>query len=156
VSGGVFLRGAEPGDLAALVALDAAASVHPWNEAQIAAELARAAPDAVLALDGRRGLRGWCAYRLAVGELTILNLAVHPLDRRRGLGRLLLEAALRAGERGGARRALLEVRASNAAARTLYALFGFAPIGVRRDYYRLPGEDALVLGRELRNRTDRP
>jgi len=149
VSPGVFLRRADRDDLAALVALDAAASVHPWNAAQVAAELERAPPDSVLALDGSRGLRAWCALRLAVGELTILNLAVAPGNRRRGFGRFLLDAALRAGERGGARRALLEVRASNVAARTLYAHFGFAPLGVRKDYYRQPTEDALVLGREL-------
>ena len=152
----VFLRCAERGDLAALVALEAAASVHPWNEAQVAAELERGVPDRVLALDSRHGLRGWCALRLAVGELTILNLAVHPADRGRGLGRFLLEAALRAGERGGAGRALLEVRTSNARARALYALFGFSPLGTRRDYYREPSEDALVLGRELGGRADRP
>jgi [ribosomal protein S18]-alanine N-acetyltransferase len=155
VSPGVFLRRAGRGDGADLAALEAAASLHPWNAAQVAAELERAPPDSVLALDGCRGFRAWCAFRLAVGELTILNLAVHPGDRRRGFGRFLLEAALRAGERGGARRALLEVRAGNAAARTLYALFGFAPLGARKDYYREPSEDALVLGREL-GRTDRP
>jgi [ribosomal protein S18]-alanine N-acetyltransferase len=149
VSASVFLRRSRPEDVAGLVSLELAASAHPWNEAQIGAELARQAPDEVLALEGRLGLRAWCAYRLAVGELQILNLAVHPQERRRGLGRFLLEAALRAGERAGASRALLEVRASNSAARTLYALFGFVPLGERKQYYSLPPEDALVLAREL-------
>jgi ribosomal-protein-alanine N-acetyltransferase len=109
----------------------------------------------VLVLEGVEGVRAWCAYRLAVGELAILNLAVHPRKRRRGLGRFLLEAALRRGASGGASRALLEVRASNAAARALYANFGFVPLGVRKDYYVEPLEDALVLARPL-HPGDRP
>lgn len=149
MSPALFLRRAGPADQGALVALEAIASRHPWNEAQIAAELARRAPDAVLALDGRTGVRAWCAIRVAVGELQVLNLAVHPELRRRGFGRFLLDAALRAGARAGASRALLEVRASNAAARELYARFGFVALGLRKDYYSVPQEDALVLAREL-------
>jgi ribosomal-protein-alanine N-acetyltransferase len=149
LSGSLFLRRATPGDLAALVALELEASRHPWNEAQVAGELSRPAPDSVLALDGHAGVRAWCAFRLVVGELQILNLAVHPAERRRGFGRLLLDAALRAGARAGASRALLEVRAGNAAARQLYAAFGFVPLGLRKDYYSLPREDALVLARAI-------
>lgn len=156
MSAAVYLRRSRPEDVDGLASLELAASVHPWNEAQIRAELARPAPDAVLALDGRLGLRAWCAYRVAVGELQVLNLAVHPHERRRGFGRFLLEAALRAGERAGASRALIEVRASNTAARTLYSLFGFVPLGKRKQYYSLPPEDALVLARELAAASERP
>jgi ribosomal-protein-alanine N-acetyltransferase len=156
VSGALFLRRALPADVAALVALEREASVHPWNEAQLSSEIERAAPDAVLVLDGRAGVRAWCAYRLAAGELAILNLAVHPGERRRGLGRFLLEAALRRAAGAGANQALLEVRASNAAARALYANFGFVPFGLRKDYYVEPLEDALVLVRALAEGGDLP
>jgi [ribosomal protein S18]-alanine N-acetyltransferase len=149
VSVAVFLRRALPADVEALVELERAASLHPWNEAQLAVEIARAAPDGVLVMEGRAGVRAWCAYRLAVGELQILNLAVEPRERRRGLGRRLLEAALRRGTAAGAGRALLEVRASNDAARSLYAKSGFVAIGLRKDYYVEPLEDALVLARPL-------
>jgi ribosomal-protein-alanine N-acetyltransferase len=86
----------------------------------------------------------------------VLNLAVDPGARRRGYGRALLAAALRAGARAGASRALLEVRASNAEALALYAHFGFERIGVRRDYYREPLEDAFVLARALSAGAERP
>ena len=145
----VFLRRALPADVAALVELERASSLHPWNEAQLAAEIARAEPDAVIVMDGRVGVRAWCAYRLAAGELEILNLAVDPADRRLGLGRRLLEAALRRGAAAGVGRALLEVRASNDPARSLYAKSGFVAIGLRKDYYVEPLEDALVLARPL-------
>ena len=149
MSRGVFLRRAGPGDVAALVALETAASLHPWNEAQLASEVVRPAPDAVLVLAGREGLSAWLSFRLVVEEVQVMNLAVRPEERRHGLGRFLLRTALAIALRAGAKRALLEVRASNAAARTLYGLFGFGPLGVRKQYYRDPSEDALVLVREL-------
>jgi ribosomal-protein-alanine N-acetyltransferase len=149
VSLAVFLRRAVPADVGALVALERASSLHPWNETQLAAEVERVEPDAVIVMDGRAGLRAWCAYRIAVGELLILNLAVDPAERRRGLGRRLLEFALRKGSAAGASRALLEVRASNEAARSLYAKSGFAPIGSRKEYYAQPLEDAVLLARPL-------
>ena len=152
----LFLRRAVATDVAALAALERAASLHPWNEAQLAAELERVLPDSVIVMDGRAGVRAWCAYRVAVGELQILNLAVDPRARRRGLGRCLLETALRRGVTAAATRALLEVRASNAAARSLYAKFGFVPLGVRKNYYAEPIEDALVLARPLAARSDLP
>jgi [ribosomal protein S18]-alanine N-acetyltransferase len=152
----VLLRRAAPADAAALVVLERAASLHPWNDAQIRAELAREAPDGVLVLQASDAPRGYCAYRVGAGELSVLNLAVDPGARRRGYGRALLAAALRAGARAGAARALLEVRASNAAALALYAHFGFERIGARRDYYLEPVEDALVLARALSAAAQRP
>ncbi len=149
MSRGVYLRRAGPADLAALAELEALASLDPWNEAQIAVEVARPAPDAALVLAGRSGVRAWCAVRVVAGELQLMSLAVHPDERRRGLGRFLLGAALQAAARAGANRALLEVRASNTAARALYSLFGFVPLGVRTQYYRAPPEDALVLVRDV-------
>jgi ribosomal-protein-alanine N-acetyltransferase len=82
-------------------------------------------------------------------ELHINTMAVAPERRRGGLGRLLLAAVLEAGRAEGARRATLEVRATNAAARALYAQFGFEQVGVRRGYYTQPPEDALLLSCRL-------
>jgi ribosomal-protein-alanine N-acetyltransferase len=143
-----WLRRAGPGDAAAVAALERAASLHPWNEAQVREELARPAPDAVLVLDGREGILGYCAARVVVGELQVMNLVVDPRVRRRGLGRFLLRRCLALGERAGVRRALLEVRAGNSAARALYADCGFVLLGHRKAYYACPVEDALVLVRD--------
>lgn len=112
------------------------------------AELLRAAPDTVLALESREGIVGYCAYRLVLDEMHVMNLAVRPEARRHGLGGFLLRHALARAERAGARRALLEVRAGNTAARALYAESGFALLGRRSRYYVEPPEDALVLVRE--------
>lgn len=148
MSRGLFLRRAGEADTAALAALESAGSLHPWSAEQIRSELVRCAPDAVLVLEGREGILGYCAYRLVLDELHVMNLAVRPGARRRGLGRFLLEAALRRAARAGARRGLLEVRAGNDAARALYAGCGFVLLGRRRRYYSDPPEDALVLVRD--------
>ena len=64
----------------------------------------------------------------------------------------LLRAALSLAKERGAQAAVLEVRASNVAAQRLYASFGFAAAGVRRDYYRDPREDGVVMRAELAER----
>jgi ribosomal-protein-alanine N-acetyltransferase len=145
---GVALRRAGPDDTAPLARLEQETSLHPWSADQLRAELVRPLPDEVLVLEARTGILGYCATRLVIDELHVMNLAVRPSARRRGLGRALLEAALRRGARAGARRALLEVRAGNEAARALYARSGFVVLARRREYYREPLEDALVLVRE--------
>jgi ribosomal-protein-alanine N-acetyltransferase len=77
------------------------------------------------------------------GEREILNLAVHPAWRRRGLAKALLEREL-------SRPAIffLEVRESNLAARSLYIRLGFEEIGKRSDYYQNPAESAIVMKRK--------
>lgn len=82
-------------------------------------------------------------------EVEILNLAVAPAARRRGMGSQLLRHALAAAKRDGARRAFLEVRESNQAAVAFYQRFGFSGAGRRKQYYRDPPEDALILRTNL-------
>ena len=82
---------------------------------------------------------------LVLDELHILNLAVHPDFRRKGIGRELLRQLLSTGYRKGATHALLEVRVSNAAAQELYRSFGFQQVGIRKAYYADNREDALLL-----------
>ena len=94
----------------------------------------------VATIDDR--LAGFAVARhTAADELEILNLAVHPLFRRRGVGRCLVQQLL-ANFRGNV---FLEVRVSNFAARKLYHSLGFEAFGVRNDYYDSPGESAIVM-----------
>ena len=75
----------------------------------------------------------------------LLNLAVHPQHRRRGIAWNLLVEALNQARAQGARVAWLEVRPSNTAARALYESFGFEEVGRRRRYYDDTQEDAILL-----------
>jgi ribosomal-protein-alanine N-acetyltransferase len=84
----------------------------------------------------------------AADEGEILNLAVAPTGRRHGLGRELVEEILEALAARGVRQVYLEVRESNAPARALYAAHAFREVGRRKQYYRRPVEDAIVLRRD--------
>lgn len=88
---------------------------------------------------------GYLIYWVAAGEMHILNLAVHPRWRRRGVARLLLTTGLEQARERGARTAWLEVRPSNLPALALYESLGFVPVGRRPGYYEDTGEDALIL-----------
>ncbi len=82
---------------------------------------------------------------LVLDELHILNLAVHPDFRRRGLGSALLGHLMSLAHSRGATHALLEVRTGNLPAQELYRSFGFEQVGVRKGYYADNREDALLL-----------
>ena len=88
---------------------------------------------------------GFFAGWIVEDELHVNNVATHAEYRRAGIGRALMEAATDEARRRGARHMLLEVRASNETAQSLYKEIGFRFVGRRRDYYRLPVEDALVM-----------
>ncbi len=94
------------------------------------------------------GQDGFILARVAADESEILTLAVLPTSQRRGIASSLLRAAQRTAAEAGALAMLLEVAEPNAAARGLYASFGFAEVGRRRRYYT-GGIDALVLRAEL-------
>ena len=153
MSGGLQVDAAGLPDAPALAALAAACFTRPWSLAQWRDEIALAAPNAVLVARGRvsdeapPSIHAFCAYRVLLDEMQVLDVAVRPSARRRGLARLLLRLALRAGARAGARLASIEVRESNQAALALYAGLGFSSVGRRRAYYRDPSEDALLLER---------
>jgi ribosomal-protein-alanine N-acetyltransferase len=78
-------------------------------------------------------------------ELHVNNVASHRDYRRMGIGRSLMQAAIDEARFRGVKEVLLEVRASNESAQQMYRRLGFHFVGRRRDYYRLPTEDALVM-----------
>lgn len=89
-------------------------------------------------------LVGFLVARAVAGEMEILNLAVDTAVRRRGIGRTLLREALSWASQNGVMRVFLEVRSLNVAAREFYQAQGFASLGIRKDYYRDPAENALL------------
>lgn len=94
-------------------------------------------------------IAGLLAASIVAEQAEVLNLAVVPEKRRRGLATALLAEVLRLLSAAGARKVWLEVRESNQAAIAFYRRHGFEPLGRRRDYYQAPREDALILGRNL-------
>jgi ribosomal-protein-alanine N-acetyltransferase len=93
----------------------------------------------------KRTVIGYLVFWHVADEMHILNLATAPEFKRQGVAKRLVLGALKRAYQKGATRAFLEVRASNAAARKLYADLGFTGTNVRREYYDAPVEDAVVM-----------
>ena len=92
-------------------------------------------------------IMGYCGMWGIVGEGQITNVAVAPQYRRQGVAKKLFQAFLDKGEQKGLTAFTLEVRTSNVPAIELYKSFGFKEAGVRKDFYELPKEDALIMWR---------
>ena len=119
----------------------------PWSEKSIETELSCRLSVWLVALE-REQVVGYVGSQTVIDESDMMNIAVHPDFRRRGIAEALvaeLEAALR---QRGSRALTLEVRDSNAPAIALYEKLGFAQIGLRKNYYRNPKEDARILRKE--------
>ena len=141
-----------PGEAETLAEIHAAAFGHAWSGDEFAALLGERTVFAVGVRRGRR-LAGFVLVRVVADEAEILTIAVRPGDRRRGLGRMLMEEALRRLHRAGASACFLEVDRGNAAAVALYRSLGYELAGERRSYYRSPaagGGTALVMRVQLR------
>ena len=139
-------------DLLEVVEIEETTGLSLWGWDAYRAELYK--PEAIMLVVRARaaGLQtvvGFIAARMNADEVHVNNIGVREEYRRKGLGGLLLGAALGDAAGRGATAAVLEVRASNLAAQALYARFGFRVAGRRKNYYRDPPEDALVMTRPL-------
>ena len=117
---------------------------EPWPEIAVRSELTNklalwlvAVEDGVVA--------GYVGSQTVLQEADMMNIAVADTHRRRGIARLLVEELIRQLD---AYQLTLEVRASNAPAIALYEKLGFTQVGLRKNYYHKPKEDALILRKE--------
>lgn len=127
-----------------LAALEAQIFADAWDAPRFAELLAQ---DRFLAVGVARGteLGGYVTAYSIEGEAEIVNVAVRPDLRGRGVGARLMRFFLERAGAVGIARVFLEVRAGNVAALALYARVGFVRVGARKRYYADSGEDALVL-----------
>ncbi len=142
------LESLAPEHLEACLQLDGLALNGLWSRRQWSVELADPQRPG-LGIWQRRQLLAMACSWLILDELHITLVTVDPSQRRRGLGRRVLEALMQEGRRLGALRATLEVASGNQAAQSLYASLGFEVAGCRRGYYS-NGEDALIEWVKLR------
>lgn len=116
----------------------------PWSEKSVASELTNPLSLWLVALEGEL-VAGYVGSQTVLDETDMMNIAVHPDFRRRGVGEKLVNALVEELEKRGSRCLTLEVRSTNAPARSLYEKMGFVQIGLRKNYYRNPKEDACIL-----------
>lgn len=119
---------------------------EPWSEEALSYMCTSPLTYAVAAIDRESGrLAAYCGCQFAFDEANIVNVATHPDFRRRGCASALLDKMEGFLSDAGVKKIFLEVRTSNIAARTLYEKKGYRAVGVRKNYYRFPVEDAVVM-----------
>ena len=136
-------------DLDAIMAIEEACFAAPWPRDAMREELERCAWSTVIKAEIDGEIAGFAIYWTVVDERHLQNLATAPGFRRRGVADALVRQVVSEARSSGAAVVLLEVRASNEAAKALYASHGFRPAGIRRGYYQDNGEDAIVMGLPL-------
>jgi ribosomal-protein-alanine N-acetyltransferase len=143
----VEIRTLEAGDLTAIEAIEQRAYPTPWSRSMFASELAKPTSICLGAFEGD-DLLGYVINSRYVDAWHIMNVAVDPDRRRRGIATRLLERLFELTRDDERRGYTLEVRISNEDAIRLYEQLGFEPRGIRRGYYTDNKEDALIMWRE--------
>ena len=119
----------------------------PWSENSIRSELTNPLSLWLVAVEENK-LLGYIGSQSVMDEADMMNVAVSPDCRRRGIARRLVEALVQALAQRQVSSLTLEVRATNEPAKALYEQLSFIQVGRRPNYYRNPKEDALILRKE--------
>ena len=130
--------------VAAVAELEKQNFSEPWPEIAVRSELTNKLSLWLVAVEEGEVL-GYVGSQTVLQEADMMNIAVADTHRRRGIARMLVEELIR---RLDAYQLTLEVRASNAPAIALYESLGFTQVGLRKNYYHKPKEDALILRKE--------
>jgi [ribosomal protein S18]-alanine N-acetyltransferase len=144
-SADVAIRPAIEADLDAIHAIECESFGDPWARETFRNLLDHTPGRMEVAVGAAGALIGYAVAWYAADEAEIANIAVAPDARRQGVGALLLNRILQSAATFGARTVFLEVRESNLDARKLYGARGFGIVGRRKQYYRHPNEDALIM-----------
>lgn len=143
--GGVVMRKMRAQDIPACAAIEAQVA-DGWSAAALRAELAQQNAHLFVA-EAHGAVAGLAVFQLVCDEANLYAVSVAPMWQRKGIARALLEHAFCALGALGAQKFFLEVRAQNAPARALYSALGFAQIGLRRQFYSGPADDAVLMMR---------
>jgi ribosomal-protein-alanine N-acetyltransferase len=119
-----------------------------WSEKSVTSELTNALSLWLVADDNGR-VAGYVGSQTVMDETDMMNVAVHPDYRKQGIAKALIVGLVEELRKKGSHCLTLEVRASNENAISLYRKLDFQQIGLRKNYYHNPKEDALILRKEF-------
>ena len=119
-----------------------------WSERSVASELTNSL-SLWLVAEEEGNVWGYVGSQTVMDETDMMNIAVHPEHRKQGIAATLVNNLVDALKTRGSHSLMLEVRASNDPARKLYDKLGFQQVGLRKNYYRNPKEDACILRKDF-------
>ena len=143
----IELRRLELNDLSAIERIEQRSYPTPWSRSMFAGELAKPSSICVGAFDAEN-LAGFLIISRYVDAWHVMNVAVSPEYRRRGIATMMLDRLFELTAGDGRRGYTLEVRVSNTDAIRLYERVGFKARGIRRGYYTDNREDALIMWKD--------
>ncbi|HUZ10605.1 MAG TPA: ribosomal protein S18-alanine N-acetyltransferase [Acidimicrobiales bacterium] len=132
-------------DLRSVMVIEREVFPEPWSLNVFTSELALRRGRAYRVARDGRAVAGYFGMMFVEDEAHVTTIAVAPAFQRRGVATILMLEIVRIAREHGARHISLEVAEGNARAQALYRRFGFAPVGVRKRYYAVTGEDAYVM-----------
>lgn len=133
--------------LSAVAEIEQISFSDPWSVESLELMLGEQAMGLVALEDGR--VLGYVGMMCVLDEGQIINVATHPDSRRRGVGRALMIAIEQSAKQRGIVFLSLEVRESNAAARSLYSSLGWLECGIRKNFYSKPTENACIMTKSI-------
>lgn len=140
----LVIRAMEERDIPSIMEIERRSFSTPWSEVSFLGEIYRKQGVARVA-EWEGKVIGYVCANYVLHESHILNLAVDETFRRRGVGTILMNEAIRELKKRGCVFVYLEVRASNRGAQEFYKRFGFKVASRRKRYYANPDEDALLM-----------
>ena len=144
----VIIREMQWSDVPQFLKIERVSFSTPWSETAFLKEIYNTYSITKVAVFENEVV-GYICVNYLIDEGHILNLAVHPDLRRRGIATALVEKVLDELKERGCKSLSLEVRVSNHDAIQFYERFGFRPVGFRKNYYTLPREDAALMSLDL-------
>ena len=135
-------------DISQILVIENESFPTPWHRKIFELELNKPKTLHLVSKSGDR-VTGYIISWMMYDEIHILNLAVHPEFRRRGIARELINKVIRHFHQKGAKSVILEVRINNKSAQNLYSKLGFRILRIRKKYYSDTGEDAIVMCMDL-------
>jgi len=145
VLGAVRLSPLRRRHLRSVVRIEEECYPRPWSATLFLSEIAQRTSRRYIVATIGPLVVGYCGLMVVGDDGHITTVTVDPAWHRRGIATLMLLDVARTAPAHGVRNLTLEVRVSNAPAQVLYRRFGFAPVGVRKNYYAETGEDAIVM-----------
>lgn len=140
----ITIRKMAPDDIDRVAELEELIFSVPWSKSSFF-DAINSKDDIYLVAEADGIICGYCGLWGVVGEGQITNVAVAPEFRRKGVARMMLKELLKRAEADGIKEFTLEVRESNIGAFTLYKQLGFEEVGIRKNFYSKPTENAIIM-----------
>lgn len=135
-------------DISQVVAIEEESFSTPWSEKSFRDSLKNKDTLFLIACEDNV-IKGYCGMYISFDEGSITNIAVQPKFRKEGIASSIIIELLKASYIRNVTKIFLEVRVSNEVAIKLYEKFGFKKVGVRKNFYERPKEDALIMMKEI-------